>query len=75
MKLIGEYSPPDISFLPIGDRFTMGVDDAVIAASFIRAKYVVPVHYNTRPIIQADAIEFARRVMLDNYGVPKVLRP
>jgi L-ascorbate metabolism protein UlaG (beta-lactamase superfamily) len=42
----------------------MGSDDAVIAASFIQASYVVPIHYNTRDKIKADDIEFARQVLL-----------
>lgn len=75
MKLLHELYTIDIAFLPIGDRYTMWVDDAVVACSWILPKYVVPIHYNTWPSIQADAIEFARRVMLDNYAVPKVLRP
>ncbi len=64
----------DVAFLPIGDRYTMGVEDAVIAASRIWAKTIVPIHYNTRPLIQANDIEFARQIMLGQYGIPKVLR-
>lgn len=64
----------DVAFLPIGDRYTMGIDDAIEAAQRIGAKTVVPIHYNTWPVIKADDIEFARQVMLHNYGVPKVLR-
>ena len=75
MKLIGEYEAIDLAFLPIGDRFTMGVKDAVIATSFIKPKIVVPIHYNTRPLIKADATAFAREVMLENLAVPKVLNP
>lgn len=64
----------DVAFLPIGDRYTMGLEDAVEAAHRIGAKTIVPIHYNTRDVIKADDIEFARQVMLHNYGVPKVLR-
>lgn len=52
----------------------MDVHEALEAAHRIHAKYVVPVHYNTRPAISADAMEFARRVLLEQYGIPKVLR-
>lgn len=75
MKMLGELYSIDVAFLPIGDVYTMWVNDAVIAASWIRANYVVPIHYNTRDIIKADDIEFARQVMLWNHWVPKVLRP
>lgn len=75
MKLLNEYYDIDVAFLPIWDRYTMWVDDAIIATSFILPKYVVPMHYNTRDKIKADDMDFARRVMLDNYAVPKVLKP
>lgn len=64
----------DVAYLPIGDRYTMWIGDAVTAASYIGAKTIVPIHYNTWSIIQADDMEFARQIMLGQYGVPKVLR-
>lgn len=62
MKLIGELDPLDLALLPIGDNFTMGIDDAVLAASFLKAKTVIPYHYNTWPVIEADPEEFKRKV-------------
>jgi L-ascorbate metabolism protein UlaG (beta-lactamase superfamily) len=47
MKLIGEAGGVDLAVLPIGDNFTMGPDDAVLAAQWVKAKHVLPVHYNT----------------------------
>lgn len=73
MKLLGEYETIDLAFLPIGDRFTMGTKDAVIATEFIKPKIVVPIHYNTWPLIKVDPLMFAREVMLQNLAVPKVL--
>lgn len=73
MELFSEYGI-DCAFLPIGDRYTMGIDDAVRTAEKIKAKTIVPIHYNTRPVISADPIEFARKIMLGQYGVPKALR-
>jgi len=64
----------DVAFLPIGDTYTMGVDDAVKAAGLIHAKILVPIHYNTFPTIKADDMHFAQQIMLKQYGVPKVLR-
>ena len=52
----------DACMLPIGDNFTMGVDDAVRACELINARLHLPMHYNTFPIIKADAEEFVRRV-------------
>jgi L-ascorbate metabolism protein UlaG (beta-lactamase superfamily) len=51
MKLIGELYKPDIAFLPIGDRFTMGPDTAAIAARWLGVKQVVPMHYGTFPLL------------------------
>jgi len=62
MKLIAEFFRPDLSFIPIGDRYTMGIPSAVKAVEFIQTKRVIPVHYDTFPIIQADPQEFKRRV-------------
>ncbi|UFT98024.1 metal-dependent hydrolase [Radiobacillus kanasensis] len=62
LKLIGELNDIDLAFLPIGDNFTMGPDDALIAAEWVKAKYVVPVHYNTFPLIEQDGDAFASKV-------------
>lgn len=62
MKLIGEMNSIDLAFLPIGDNFTMGIDDAVKAAEFINARRVVPIHYDTFDVIKADPQQFASRV-------------
>jgi L-ascorbate metabolism protein UlaG (beta-lactamase superfamily) len=51
MKLIGELYQPEIAFLPIGDRFTMGPDTAAIAAKWLGVKQVVPMHYGTFPLL------------------------
>ncbi len=62
MKLIGELTPLDVALLPIGDNYTMGIDDAVISASFLNAPTVIPCHYNTWPLIEADPEEFKKKV-------------
>jgi len=62
MKLIGEFFSPDLSFLPIGDRYTMGVPSATKAVEFIQTKRVIPIHYGTFPIVEADPEEFKNRV-------------
>lgn len=62
MKLIGEMNDIDLAFIPIGDNFTMGITDAVKAVEFLKPKKVVPMHYNTWPLIKADAKEFAAQV-------------
>ncbi|MEP0774413.1 MAG: metal-dependent hydrolase [Acidobacteriota bacterium] len=63
MKLLGEMHPIDVAVLPIGDNFTMGIDDAVKATELLSPRMVVPMHYRTFDIIDADPQEFARRVV------------
>jgi L-ascorbate metabolism protein UlaG (beta-lactamase superfamily) len=62
MKLIGELGGVALAVLPIGDNYTMGPDDAVLAAQFVQAKRVIPIHYNTFPVIAQDAQAFAQKL-------------
>lgn len=62
MKLIGELNKIDYMLLPIGDNFTMGIDDAVKAVEFVNPKTAIPIHYNTFPVINADPNEFKEKV-------------
>jgi L-ascorbate metabolism protein UlaG (beta-lactamase superfamily) len=62
MKLIGEMNPIDVALIPIGDNFTMGLDDAVMAVEFIKPKMAIPMHYKTFDVIDADPKEFVKRV-------------
>ena len=52
----------DVAVLPIGDNFTMGIDDAVKAAEFLHAKMFIPMHYNTFDLIKAEPQEFVDKV-------------
>lgn len=61
MQLIGDEGL-DVAVIPIGDNFTMGPDDAVKAASFLRAPLVIPCHYNTFPPIEQDPDAFKAQV-------------
>ncbi|CAN7403515.1 metal-dependent hydrolase [Paenibacillus sp. LjRoot56] len=58
MKLIGKMNDIALAFLPIGDNYTMGPEDAVIAAGYLKADTVVPMHYNTFPVIEQDPNAF-----------------
>ena len=62
MKLIGEMNRIDLALLPIGDNVTMGIDDAVKAAEFLRAGLYVPMHYKTFEVIDVEPEEFVRKV-------------
>lgn len=54
MKLFGELFDIDYAVLPIGDNYTMGPEDALLAAKFLKTKKVIPIHYDTWPIIAQD---------------------
>ena len=49
MRIIRERYAPDVAFLPIGDRFTMGPEDAVVAAEWTGVRAIVPMHFGTFP--------------------------
>ncbi len=74
MKVFGERFQIDLACLPIGDNFTMGPEDAILAAEWLRAKSVLPIHYNTFPPIKQDANAFVQR--LEEKGVKGIaLKP
>ena len=62
LALYGAHHEIDLAFLPIGDNFTMGPDDALIAADMLQAKAVVPIHYDTFDLIKQDANAFCERI-------------
>jgi L-ascorbate metabolism protein UlaG (beta-lactamase superfamily) len=51
MKLIGDVYKPSIAFLPIGDLYTMGPEQAAVAAEMLAVRQVVPMHYGTFPAL------------------------
>ncbi|MCZ8514183.1 metal-dependent hydrolase [Paenibacillus filicis] len=74
MKLIGERFDIDLAFLPIGDLYTMGPEDAALAAEWLKAKLVVPVHYNTFELISQDGEAFVE--LLGKRGIQgRALKP
>jgi L-ascorbate metabolism protein UlaG (beta-lactamase superfamily) len=62
MKLIGQLYRPDIVFVPIGDRYTMGPGEAARAVSWVGAKIVFPMHWGTFPFLVQDTEGFIREV-------------
>ena len=47
MKLLNRFGEIDYALLPIGDNYTMGVEDAALAASYVKARISIPIHYKT----------------------------
>jgi L-ascorbate metabolism protein UlaG (beta-lactamase superfamily) len=62
MKLIAERNPVDVALLPIGGHFTMDRHDAVVAAEFVAAPTVIPMHYDTFPVIETDVDAYKAEV-------------
>ncbi len=62
MKFIGELYKPDIALLPIGGYYTMNSREAVEAVKLIKPKVVVPMHYQTFPVLAKTAEDFVKSV-------------
>lgn len=62
MKIIADFFKINLALLPIGDRFTMGPASAARAVEILLAEKVIPMHYNTFPIIEQDPQEFVELV-------------
>jgi L-ascorbate metabolism protein UlaG (beta-lactamase superfamily) len=75
LKLIVERNPADVAFIPIGGHYTMDRHDAVVAAEFVGAGTVIPVHYNTFPPIETDAEAFKADVESQTKSKVAVLAP
>ncbi|HEV7563613.1 MAG TPA: metal-dependent hydrolase, partial [Solirubrobacterales bacterium] len=75
MKLIAERNPVDVFMLPIGGHYTMDREDAVVAAGFVGAKTVIPMHYDTYPPIETDAEAFKADVEARTSSQVVVLKP
>lgn len=73
MKLL-EDEGIDVALLPVGGNYVMDVEDALIAARFIKPRQVVPMHYNTWEIIKADVELFKKRLKEINIDC-SILKP
>ncbi|MCT6893197.1 MAG: metal-dependent hydrolase [Bombilactobacillus mellifer] len=72
LKLVARKQPVDLAFLPIGGSFTMDAEDAAVAAEFLQARKVIPIHYNTFPAIKADPKAFIKSLKSGVGELPKV---
>ena len=74
MSLIGEEFELDFSILPVGDNFTMGIDDALKAASLVKTDNVVAMHFDTFPSIEIDHEQCLKKAQEKkvNLIIPKI---
>lgn len=56
MRLFAEEQSIDLAFLPIGDNFTMGLEDAFKACQYLQPKMMIPIHYNTFDVIKQNPV-------------------
>lgn len=75
MQLLPRLDPFDYAVLPIGGNFTMDPHDAAIACEFLKAKYVIPIHYNTWPPITQDVDAFKADVESKTDSKVLVVKP
>lgn len=74
MQLIGDEGI-DLAVIPIGDNYTMGPDDALRAVKLLQPKVVIPIHYNTWPLIKQDPQAWKQRVEAETQTKCVVLAP
>ena len=75
MELIAELYDIDVALLPIGSVFTMGPREAAIATQLLRPRRVVPMHYNTFPLIKQDPEDFKSRVEAVSRSKVYIMKP
>ena len=74
MRRIGSVGL-DLAVLPIGDLFTMGIEDPIEAVKLLAPQRVAPAHYNTWPPIAQDAAAWAEAVQASTQAEPVVVEP
>jgi len=74
MQLIGDEGL-DLAAIPIGDNYTMGPDDALRAVKLLRPRVVVPIHFNTFPVIRQDAAAWVEKVNTNTASKAVLLQP
>ena len=62
MRLIGEIHKPDVALIPIGNYYAMGAREAAEAVKLIKPAIVIPMHYQTFPVLTPTAENFVRFV-------------
>ena len=73
MEMINDIYQPEIGFVPIGDRYTMGAMTAALACKrFFQFELIVPCHYGTFPVLDQTADKFVAEMESDTVVVPEV---
>ncbi len=75
MSLIGAKQKIDYAILPIGDNYTMGIRDAAKAVQLLNAANVIPIHYNTWPVIAQDPQNFKNYAESITHALVHIVAP
>lgn len=75
MQYLNRFGKLDYALLPIGDNFTMGPEDALLAASLIKADVTIPIHYKTWPVIDQDPDAFVAELEAKHQQKGLVVEP
>jgi len=75
MKLIGRKDALDYALLPIGDNYTMGLEDAALAAQWLNTRHVIPIHYDTWPVIAQDVRRYKELTEDSTRAVVHIVKP
>lgn len=75
MKLIAQRNEIDVAMLPVGGHYTMDRRDGVVAAEFVGASTVIPMHYDTFPAIEIDSEAFKAEVESKTSSRVVLLKP
>lgn len=67
MELIAEQYRPDVCLLPIGDRFTMGPEEAAQAVMLMQPRIAIPIHHSTFPLLTGTPEQF--KAAVDKLGI------
>ena len=73
MALIGKRNKIACALLPVGDNYTMGIDDALEAVVMLKPRVVIPMHVNTFEFIQQDLSPFPGKVRAKTKGKTKAV--
>jgi L-ascorbate metabolism protein UlaG (beta-lactamase superfamily) len=62
MALYADIYHPELAFLPIGDHYTMGPEEAAYAARLLKVKKIIPMHYGTFPVLTGRPEQLEERL-------------
>ncbi len=62
MGLYADIYHPELAFLPIGDHYTMGPQEAAYAGRMLKVKTIIPMHYGTFPVLAGTPAQLEEKL-------------